>query len=236
MRKSSDLVREWRVLAAFTDDAGLVRPVAVDWKALKNSGRPAIAVIRIDGRLEQLNEQLLLAEIGAMLSHWRRSGAKIAGLEIDYDCGTARLAGYGRFLARLRGRMDPALRLSITALPAWLSSPELDAVFAPVSEAVLQVHMMQQPHKGLFDPKMARRWIDTMARRTGKPFMVALPDYGVRVDWREDGRMLAVEGERPLLAGGYSATEMIVSPEIVSGFLHDLAGCGKMIAFRSAPR
>ncbi len=34
--------------------------------------------------------------------------------------------------------------------------------------------------------------------------------------------MLAVESEEPLLAGGYSASEMIVSPEEVSALLRDL--------------
>jgi hypothetical protein len=34
--------------------------------------------------------------------------------------------------------------------------------------------------------------------------------------------MLAVESEEPLLAGGYSASELIVSPEAVSTFLREL--------------
>jgi hypothetical protein len=61
-----------------------------------------------------------------------------------------------------------------------------------------------------------------MSHRTDKPFRVALPAYGVRVTRREDGSMLAVESEEPLLAGGYSSSELIVSPEVVSGLLRDL--------------
>ncbi len=217
LKQSPDLVRAWRVLAAYSDDGGRLQAVAVDWKALKSSGRPVIAVVRINGQLARYNDDRLLGDLDGLLSRWRQMSTPIAGLEIDHDCGSARLAAYAKFLARVRAHLDHTIPLSITALPAWLSSPELDAVFAPTSEVVLQVHMVQNPRAGLFDPVQARRWIQEMSHRTDKPFRVALPAYGVRVTWRGDGSMLAVESEEPLLAGGYSASEMIVSPEAVSG-------------------
>lgn len=222
LTKSSDLVRAWRVLAAYSDDGGRLQAVAVDWKALKNSGRPVIAVVRINGQLARYNDDQLLSDLDRLLSRWRQMGAPIAGLEIDHDCGVARLAAYAQFLARVRASLDPKIPLSITALPAWLSSPALDAVFTPASEVVLQVHMVQNPRAGLFDADQARRWIEDISHRTDKPFRVALPAYGVRVTRREDGSMLAVESEEPLLAGGYSSSELVVSPEKVSGLLRDL--------------
>jgi hypothetical protein len=222
LKQSSDLVRAWRVLAAYSDEAGNLRPVAVDWEALKSSGRPVIAVVRINGQLAHYNDDQMLGDLDGLLSRWRQMGAPIAGLEIDHDCGIARLAAYAKFLARVRAHLDHTIPLSITALPAWMSSPELDAVFAPTSEVVLQVHMVQSPRAGLFDADRARRWIQEMSHRTDKPFRVALPAYGVRVTWRGDGSMLAVESEEPLLAGGYSSSELVVSPEDVSGLLRDL--------------
>jgi hypothetical protein len=51
---------------------------------------------------------------------------------------------------------------------------------------------------------------------------VALPAYGSRVSWRDDGGLLAVESEAPLLAGGDSATELMASPQDVSALLRDL--------------
>src|ERR1700723_1520359 len=222
LTKSSDLVRAWRVLAAYSDDGGHLQAVAVDWKALKSSGRPVIAVVRINGQLAHYNDEQLLSDLNGLLSRWRQRVAPIAGLEIDHDCGVARLAAYAQFLARARASLDPAIPLSITALPAWLSSPELDAVFAPGSEVVLQVQMVQNPPAGLFDAQQARRWIQEMSPRADKPFRVALPAYGVRVTRREDGSMLAVESEEPLLAGGYSSSELVVSPEDVSALLRDL--------------
>jgi hypothetical protein len=222
LKQSSDLVHAWRVLAAYSDTGGNLQSVAVDWKALKSSGRPTIAVVRINGQLPRWDDNQMLVDLDGLLSRWRQMGAQIAGLEIDHDCGVARLAAYAKFLARVRTHLDRTIPLSITALPAWLSSPELDAVFAPTSEVVLQVHMVQNPRAGLFDAEQARRWIQEMSHRTDKPFRVALPAYGVRVTWRGDGNMLAVESEEPLLAGGYSASELVVSPEKVSGLLRDL--------------
>jgi hypothetical protein len=222
LTKSSDLVRAWRVLAAYSDDGGRLQPVTVDWKALKSSGRPVIAVVRINGQLAHYNDDQLLSDLDGLLSRWRQMGAPIAGLEIDHDCGVARLAAYAQFLSRVRTHLDRTIPLSITALPAWLSSPQLDAVFRPTSEVVLQVHMVQNPRAGLFDADQARRWIEDISRRTDKPFRVALPAYGVRVTRREDGSMLAVESEEPLLAGGYSSSELVVSPEEVAGLLREL--------------
>ena len=218
----SDLIHAWRVLAAYSDEGSHLRTVAVDWKALKNSGRPVIAVVRINGQLAQYDDDQLVSDLDGLLSLWQQMAAPIAGLEIDHDCGVSRLAAYARFLTRVRTHLEQTIPLSITALPAWLSSPELDAVFAPANEVVLQVHMVQNPRAGLFDADQARRWIQAMACRTDKPFRVALPAYGVRVTRREDGSMLAVESEVPLLADGYSASELIVSPEAVSTLLREL--------------
>ena len=221
LKQSADLVDAWRVLAAYSDEGGRLQPVALDWRALKSSGRPVIAVVRINGQLAQYNEDQLLCDLDGLLSEWRQIQPPIAGLELDHDCGDARLDAYARFLARVRSRLPQTIPLSITTLPSWLSSPNLDAVFRPVNEVVLQVHMVQSPRAGLFNPGQARQWIRAMAR-TDKPFRVALPAYGVRVTWRNDGSMLAVESEEPLLAGGYSASELIVSPEAVSTLLRDL--------------
>src|ERR1700722_7327036 len=118
LTQSSDLVRAWRVLAAYSDDGGHLEPVAVDWQALKRSGLPVIAVVRINGQLAYYNDDRLLGDLDGMLSRWRQMGTSIAGLEIDHDCGVARLAAYAKFLARVRSRLDRKTPLSITALPA----------------------------------------------------------------------------------------------------------------------
>jgi hypothetical protein len=214
--RSADLVRTWRVLLAEADRSGRWVDVAVPWPALQATGRPVVAVIRIDGRLDEARMPLLLDRIASTVEG---TTARIAGLEIDYDCPTSKLAGYVRFLAALRQRL-PALRLSITALPTWMNSRELGGLGASLDEVVLQVHAVDDPRRGLFDPDQAERWIHAFARRIGRPMRVALPAYDVRVTWR-DGRLASVEGEMPLLTGA-AGTTLRAAPEAVLGLLHRL--------------
>jgi hypothetical protein len=222
LNNSSDIIRDWRVLAAETDTRGHLRAVAVDWGALARTRRPIIAVIRIDGWLAQLNEVALLAEIRTLAATWHNARVPLAGMEIDYDCGTARLAAYAELLRQLRAVPGLPKRLSITALPAWMESRDFDAVVAAVDEAVLQVHAVRAPKWGLFDPDLARRWIDALDRRAIRPFRVSLPDYGASIVQDDKGDILAVESEMPRLAGGARETDLIAAPREVAHLLRSL--------------
>lgn len=220
--QSADLLRAWRVLAAEVDGVGRLHATAVDWVALSATRRPAIPVIRIDGQVAHWDERQLLADIRDLLRRWRESGVPVAGIEIDHDCATARLPAYARFLTTLRAELDDATPLSITALPTWLGSRELDRVLAATDEVVLQVHAVENPHAGLFNAVTARRWIEALSRRTSKPFRVALPAYGTRVSWTTDGRIRAIESERPLLIDASAAVELMASPREVASLLRGL--------------
>jgi len=220
--QSADLVRAWRVLAAQSDGAGRLRGTAPDWAALSATGRPVIAVIRIDGQLTHWDEAQLLADLRDVLRRWREAPVALAGIEIDHDCATARLPGYARFLAKLHEELGGATPLSITALPTWLGAHELDGVLAATDEVVLQVHAVQDPHAGLFDAATAQRWIEALSRRTAKPFRIALPAYGTRVSWGTDGRIRAVESETPLLIDSSSAVELMAPPREVASLLRRL--------------
>jgi Protein of unknown function (DUF3142) len=216
-RRSADIVRAWRVLAAESDHLGRWTRVAVPWDELRATGRPIIAVMRIDGRLDE-------ARLPSLLEQAATVPESVAGIEIDYDCPTPKLAAYAAFLAELRRRLPASVALSITALPTWMNSPDLRRLATDeVAETVLQVHAVDDPHRGLFDPGRAEHWVRAFARRTGRPFRVALPAYDVRVTWRGDGRLAGVEGERPLLLGaaGNGAT-LAAAPESVLHLLHAL--------------
>lgn len=222
LQSSYDLVAQWRVLTAETDGHGTLEPVAIDWNALAATRRPVIAVVRIDGSLVHWNETALLGQIRGLAAGWRKRAARLAGIEIDFDCATSRLGTYAGFLKRVRMIANIPARLSITALPAWMASPGLDDVLATADEAVLQVHAVSAPQEGLFDPDQARGWIDTFDARVTKPFRVALPDYGARVVWGEDGRLLAIESEMPRLAGGARTVSLMAYPEQVARLLQSL--------------
>lgn len=151
----------------------------IDPALLKQDGRPLIAVIRLDGQLPTLDQQDITTPILQLINDWQGQGLNLAGVEIDHDAGSARLPAYREFLTHLRAALPTSMPLSITALPAWLDSPELPAVLSTVDSSVLQVHAVTDPRRGLFDPDQARRWAKAWSRITVKPFYLALPAYGV---------------------------------------------------------
>jgi len=223
VQSNSDIISHWRVLAAQADANGQWQTTAPDWAALKASGKPIIAVIRIDGQLAKFDEKVLLQQVEGTLQTWRASGVPLAGIEIDHDCATARLPAYAHWLASLRATLHGNEHLSITALPTWLNSNALDAVLAQVDEAVLQVHAVQNPRVGLFDPQAARTWLDTFAAHMHKPWRVALPAYGSRVAWDRDGRVISIESERAMLVTGMESHELMADPQNLQDFTRQLA-------------
>ncbi|MGN8139419.1 DUF3142 domain-containing protein [Pseudomonas sp. 22105] len=183
----------------------------IDTELLKRDARPLIAVIRLDGQLKALDPQAVTAQILQVLADWQGQGLTLSGVEIDHDAGSARLSAYTEFLTHLRDALPANLRLSITALPAWLDSPQLPALLATVDSSVLQVHAVSDPRRGLFDPEQARRWAKAWGRVTDKPFYLALPAYGVALLPDVDGAPV-VESEVPLERGG-QRRELLADPQ-----------------------
>jgi hypothetical protein len=220
LRDSADLVGSWRILAGEIDRQGRFEPIAVDRAAIVASGRPAIPVVRIAAPLATLDSAMLVADLVAVRGDWPTSTT----LEIDHDCGSRQLADYARFLVALRRALPPGQRLLITVLPDWLGARELDGLLATVDEVVLQLHSLDKQARSLFDAAGARAWTASLARRTGKPFRVALPNYGSRVVLDGQGRIAAIESEVPIDGGRLGAVpgedrELFAAPATVSAFL-----------------
>jgi len=173
----------------------------IDPVLLKRDGRPLIAVIRLDGQLKALDQQDITTQIQQLINDWQTQGLSLAGVEIDHDAGNVRLLAYREFLTHLRAALPTSMPLSITALPAWLDSPELPALLSTVDSTVLQVHAVTDPRRGLFDPDQARQWAKAWSRITVKPFYLALPSYGVALLPSGDGAPL-VESEVSIELGG----------------------------------
>lgn len=187
---------------------------------LKADGRPLIAVVRLDGQLKALEQDEVIAQIQQVLSDWQAQGLTPVGVEIDHDAGNARLPAYGTFLGQLRQVLPANLRLSITALPAWLDSPALPGLLETVDSSVLQVHAVSDPRQGLFDPKQARHWAQRWSDVTTRPFYLALPAYGVALLTQESGAPV-VESEVPIDRGG-ERRELLADPQQVAGLAADL--------------
>ncbi|TPG97478.1 DUF3142 domain-containing protein [Pseudomonas caspiana] len=202
-----------RVLAlqAFPE-AGWSR-ARIDPALLNRDGRPLIAVIRLDGQLKSLDRDEVIVQIQQVLGDWQGQGLNLSGVEIDHDAGNARLPTYREFLTHLRAVLPASIPLSITALPAWLDSPELPTLLSTVDSSVLQVHAVSDPRLGLFDPDQAGKWTRAWSRITSKPFYLALPAYGVAL--LPGGGAPVVESEVPIEQGG-KRRELLADPQQLS--------------------
>ncbi|WP_434708951.1 DUF3142 domain-containing protein [Pseudomonas sp. R1-1] len=182
----------------------------VDVPLLEADGRGLIAVVRLDGQLKALDQEQVTTQILQVLADWQAQGLTVSGIEIDHDAGSARLPAYAEFLKQLHSALPSTLPLSITALPAWLDSPQLPALLQTVDSSVLQVHAVSDPRRGLFDPEQALKWTRAWARITDKPFYLALPAYGVAL-LPDDGGAPVVESEVRLERGG-QRRELLADP------------------------
>jgi hypothetical protein len=220
LHESASSIRAWRVLAAEVEARGDWLEVGVNRAALRREEKPVIAVIRInhDPGGARLGDSMA-TRAAAVIGGWEKEGVPVRGIEIDYDCGTASLPHYRDFLHLLRRRMGRERSLSVTALPSWMDSPDLPGLLAEVDEAVLQVHSVMSPQKGLFDPATAYEWVREWSTRSAVPFRVALPTYWSRVTWNEGGQVTAIESEVSRHGVDGESQELFVEPGEVSSFV-----------------
>lgn len=217
----------WRVLAVESAADGGLIDASPQLDLLARSGKSVIAVLRLNGSRPPPTADVMARRIADIAKTWRDAGVPLSGIEIDHDCATAQLDAYAGLLAQLRARLPAGLRLSITALPTWIGAPALARLLGQVDASVLQVHAIAAPHAstgdaGLFDAEQARRWIDSYAAVAAKPFRVALPAYGLRVGFDDDGRAVVVEGEMDRAIDAERKRELRVDPREVAALLSGL--------------
>jgi hypothetical protein len=209
----------WRVLAAQTNGRGDWSVFAPDTATLGATAKTLTAVVRIDGSRDVADAD----ELTERIAHWYRThNSGWARIEIDYDCPTSRLREYALLLRRLRRALPDDVALSITALPAWIESPDLRGLLAEVDESVLQVHSVLDPKLGLLSAPAATRWFERYSGLTPKPFWVALPNYGSRLSWDGDGRLVAVVSEGEEWANGAEDRELEADPSAVRRVLDSM--------------
>jgi hypothetical protein len=214
---NADLFGVWHVLVAEIAASGRVVPSQADWRQIGTHA--VVPVVRIEGPIDPPRATKLVTDIAALVGGL--PPALRGRVEIDHDSATSQLASYARFLRALRAALAPGTELTVTVLPTWLSSTDFTAVAAEAALLVIQVHAIDDPRAGLFDPDRATRWIGALARRTRRPFLVALPAYGARVAASPSGRLLAVSAEMHAM-DGQAGTEIAASPVAIAGFLERL--------------
>jgi len=237
MHDSSPLVDGWRVLGAELSARGDWTLVTPHWPSLQTSSHPVTLVVRLSGQLDHFQDNETIARIATLSAQWRQHGLPLDTLEIDHDCATARLPAYVEFLRKLRQKLPSNIALSITALPTWLDSDQLAPLLTIPEQSVLQVHAVLNPMQGLFDAARARAWLNAYARRTRHPWRIALPTYGSRVSWDEQGRVRAIASEQASLTPAGASQELLVTPQSMLDFVtaldrHHPAGLRGIVWFR----
>ncbi|UXI67742.1 DUF3142 domain-containing protein [Tahibacter amnicola] len=219
---SRDLFHQYRVLGLQWGSDGRWVKSRADLATLAASKRAVAVVMRIEGTAPLAIAADAAGQLRALLAEWRIAGIRVSGIEFDHDCATSQLTVYAQWLRTVRASLPEAMPIGITALPTWRTATELDGVLQAVDYSVLQVHAVRRPEEGLFDAELARQWIDEWAVRTGsRPFDVALPAYGVRVEVDDTGKPIRVDGEQdlPRTAQG---RELVADPVAVARLLETL--------------
>lgn len=235
MQDANEEVSRWYLLAAeLAPVPASPREPRIDWPAVHALGKPITLVVRVNGATIAALAPHLPA-IVAIARHGAANG--VDALQIDFDAGVAQLPAYAQALADLRALLTQegiALRLSITALPAWLDAPAFAAVLDHTEEFVLQVHSLRRPTADaqpadMFELAAARRWIASAARLAtarGVPWRVALPTYGYQIGLRDtDGAWLGAvaEGAPRPWPRGTEVREIAADPVVLAALVRELA-------------
>lgn len=197
--------------------------VIPDLEALRERGLPLRAVLRIEGSRPRADAVALASAMALIVEHWRAQGLRVDGVEVDHDCASAALADYADWLRVFRSGLPRDLVLSITALPSWLEAPAgLAALRDAADETVLQVHAVEAWRSALVDASSTLRWARAWQTQAPRPFRVALPAYGLRVQLGRDGRPAAVDAEGAIDRSGQAAQERRADPVEVAAIVRAL--------------
>lgn len=178
-----------RVSPNFTSMASTLQPVGV-----------ALRIGPYHGKFEAHDAvaRELCELAGSVVDQAKGSGLHVGELQVDFDCAESRLDGYRIWIAAIKQRVAPT-PVVITVLPSWLKRKVFKSLAAEAGGYVLQVHSLEKPSRidapmTLCDPAAARRAVE-QAGRIGIPFRVALPTYGYRVAFDQDGKFVGLGAE-----------------------------------------
>lgn len=188
---------------ALTDRAPNITRVAIDYSALRATGRPIGIAIRVEPYFGAFSSdgaeiKAITALASERLAEARKNGVEPVELQIDFDCAESKLDGYRQWLAALRETAKP-VPVHPTTLPSWLKHSSFARLARESGSYVLQVHAVAPPRQiadtqRLTDPATAAAWVE-QAARIGVPFRVALPTYTYLVAFDQNGQALGVSAE-----------------------------------------
>jgi hypothetical protein len=216
---AGDLPAEVGELIVLVGECGLghpPRPVHPPWTQLAATGRTVSLAVRIGtgsalNGPQGLNLQEGYALLRQGLASARAAGLPVAQVQVDFDCPVRLLSAYAEQLRQFK-QLEPGLKVTITALPSWLSAAGCAELFTAVDGFTLQVHATQRPNAKeparLVVAADALRWI-AQAADYRRPFRVALPTYAYVACYARSGTLLGVRAETRELPSGTAFTQLL---------------------------
>jgi Protein of unknown function (DUF3142) len=172
-------------------------PTCIKLHLVYNTTRPVL------DQLEAIDSQTLANEIAASFredsERARNDGADVRGLQLDIDFPTRLLPRYERTLSAIRPSLQPGTELSITGLPTWMDSHDLNAVLKVCDFWVPQFYGGEIPTRSdemvpISSPESITYFV-TKARRIDKPFYAGLAAYSVALLYNASGSLISLRGD-----------------------------------------
>lgn len=141
-------------------------------------------------------------------------GARVEGLQLDFDVPTRLLPKYTHLLRLIREFLPPDKKLSITGLPTWASSNDIEPLLAAVDFWIPQFYGAAIPTHAaqripISSASSVAREVNTAAR-LNKPFYAGLSAYGYAILYASDGSLVELRGDiDPAIAANNDGLELV---------------------------
>lgn len=126
-------------------------------------------------------------------------GAQVDGVQLDFDVPTRLLPKYTQVLQTFREFLPPDKELSITGLPTWTSSNDIEPLLDAVDFWIPQYYGASIPiNVDQSVPISSARLVERAVGRTArlnKPFYAGLSAYGYAILYASDGSLIELRGD-----------------------------------------
>ena len=205
--------------------------VGTNWGYLKDKGAITI-VFRLNTNLNSLLQKSDFKNIAAdfiqsaeiSIDVAKQNGVGIDGIQLDYDCPTAKLQDFVRFVKIIKEEW-PLVQVSITALPTWINNNAFQDLITCVDYYVLQLHSFEIPQgqnkKGYIFPALKAPGYFDSGLKLKKPFYISLPTYGYEVAYSKENKFLGLRAESgaEFIGEDIKRKLMFADPKEIADFL-----------------